>query len=75
MGKGKALDANTAVSFDVGGYSGDYSSASLGFFGAGTPLVNGAFTSLDFLQNLVQYPPKKLRRQKKMRHFSNSCRT
>jgi hypothetical protein len=23
----------------------------------------------------LQYPPKKLRRQKKMRHFSNSCRT
>jgi hypothetical protein len=24
------------------------------FFGAETPLVHGAFTSLDFLQNLVQ---------------------
>jgi hypothetical protein len=56
MGRSKGLDANTAVSFDIGGDRGDQLGSADGFLGVEPSLVISFFSILNLLENLINCP-------------------
>ncbi len=56
MGRSKGLDANTVVSFDIGGDRGDQLGGADGFLGVEPPLVVSVFSILNLFENLINRP-------------------